>query len=671
MADRIIQTIDRRVVVKTAGSELLQPLIDRKVQIAADLLALLTAEERAAAEAAASQAAAQYQDMLDIQATGDDAAAIAARAKLDGSNITAPEVFRSAIGADEAANVKLAAPVGGIEQTLQEAANALPVSVLRYGAVGDGVTDDSAAIQAAIDANKGRTIVLPQGHTFLAAGILLDGPSYDGTRLIIEGEFKFKAAPASLGSGTLNPYDYNYQFGLWGGIIFRDCEGCYIDGYIDGNRAAQPDHEHIHCVVLAATRRFEWGRLSFRELRGDGIIMVEYVLNTPGAINTNVSGAHLVGYNSSDDGRNLLSGLAVDGLTVGSIHSFQIGGVIPVIGVGDVTMPGGVDFEPDHDHQACKNITIGTVNVTTAGTAGLAIQGRPGTNVTANVRIGSAIVTNTAPPVVADGEGNLTQTFHQTLLVRAANDVTVASFRGQFTNAYGIGVIVTESDRVKVYGEVEHVNTGARIGHDTDDFAGGGVSNSTIQLDVTDIARDGFLVGKATGVTVRGRATAPVTGFYPGAKFGVRAVGALTDVNLSVSVPYNPNWIYSYRRDGTTVPTFNNTVIRDCAIEGWEPSTQMYGDMPIPRINVKGVTDQNAIPIGGANLWPSGQYVANNEPSAGEASGWVFDGTTWIVAGTVGLVQGAAVPLAAGSAPTKAEFDALVASLRSSKIIAT
>lgn len=47
------------------------------------------------------------------------------------------------------------------------------VSVLAYGAVGDGATDDSAALQAAFDAARaGDTVVLPAGRSFAHAAVL-------------------------------------------------------------------------------------------------------------------------------------------------------------------------------------------------------------------------------------------------------------------------------------------------------------------------------------------------------------------------------------------------------------------------------------------------------------------------------------------------------------------
>lgn len=60
------------------------------------------------------------------------------------------------------------------------------ISVLEYGATGDGVTDDSAAFQAALDAADGRTVIVPPGDYLVGwiqvtrASIRMD----DGARLI-------------------------------------------------------------------------------------------------------------------------------------------------------------------------------------------------------------------------------------------------------------------------------------------------------------------------------------------------------------------------------------------------------------------------------------------------------------------------------------------------------
>jgi polygalacturonase len=46
---------------------------------------------------------------------------------------------------------------------LQEAIEQQSFNVMRYGAVGDGVTDDYQAVQDTLDAGAGHTIVFPPG----------------------------------------------------------------------------------------------------------------------------------------------------------------------------------------------------------------------------------------------------------------------------------------------------------------------------------------------------------------------------------------------------------------------------------------------------------------------------------------------------------------------------
>jgi hypothetical protein len=59
------------------------------------------------------------------------------------------------------------------------------VSVKDFGAVGDGVTDDTAAIQAAIDANSGKTIYFPPATYKITSTITINTSS---TRLMTDGQ---------------------------------------------------------------------------------------------------------------------------------------------------------------------------------------------------------------------------------------------------------------------------------------------------------------------------------------------------------------------------------------------------------------------------------------------------------------------------------------------------
>jgi Pectate lyase superfamily protein len=64
--------------------------------------------------------------------------------------------------------------------TTQGAVVGFPLNVMLWGAKGDGVTDDSAAIQAAITAagnpgTVGGVVYFPPGHTYIAGGLVIQG----------------------------------------------------------------------------------------------------------------------------------------------------------------------------------------------------------------------------------------------------------------------------------------------------------------------------------------------------------------------------------------------------------------------------------------------------------------------------------------------------------------
>src|ERR1700747_1816138 len=85
--------------------------------------------------------------------------------------------------AGKGANVKVATP--------EVRSPSERFNVESYGAKGNGVTDDTAAIQAAIDAGRGKTVVIPEG-TFIHAGVFLSGSTYSGTTIVCYGELRLR-----------------------------------------------------------------------------------------------------------------------------------------------------------------------------------------------------------------------------------------------------------------------------------------------------------------------------------------------------------------------------------------------------------------------------------------------------------------------------------------------
>lgn len=477
-----------------------------------------------------------------------------------------------------------------------------------------GGVDDSASLQAAVDAGKGGTVVIPAGIRVTAAGVKLEGSSYNGTSIVCDGEFVLKVRPTS---GT------NNFGGAWVGLILKDCDRVSLTFRGDGQRALQPNEEHVYLVGLAGVTRLNIPSFRCREIRGDGLYISQSDWAATSANTDGVTIGVFEANNTAPDGRNGLSLVSGDNITISAFHSINVGAL-----VGGATQPGGLDIEPNNSSQSCKNISIGTVNVVTAGTSGLAIHGRSGADVTNNVIIGAADVLNTCAPSLNDGLGNPTITHNHTLKISDARNVNIRSFQGKFSNAFGDAVIVHESTDVAVTGSVSHVAEGARLGNEAS--TPNGLIRCSINLAITDTCRYGIRTGKLTGCRIAGSVDVPTTGYYSGSLFGVISLAsAQVDTEYRVNVTASSNWTRSYRNDATTPATFTNTVIRDCDLSGtWGDFTRQVGDMQVIRVNVRGVTDRASTPSVGTNLWLAGQSFTNSAAATvGAILGWVFDGT--------------------------------------------
>ena len=104
-------------------------------------------------------------------------------------------------------------------------ADTAPVSVIAFGATGDGVTDDSAAIQSALDSGA-KTIFVPEGTYSLEAALTI--PDY----VTIEGEGHNSVLLATNGS---DPWVFHQTGGT--GFAIRNLK-CTPDAIGDVHRAA-------------------------------------------------------------------------------------------------------------------------------------------------------------------------------------------------------------------------------------------------------------------------------------------------------------------------------------------------------------------------------------------------------------------------------------------------
>lgn len=228
-------------------------------------------------------------------------------------------------GSDGASKIGFSA-AGGVQRTMQDKARE-SVSVRDFGAVGDGVTNDSAAIQAAVNSSA-KSIELVAGDTYLI-NTTITFPS--GKRL-------FGAAKLKLGSA--------------GQRVIRtasNAKGCVFEGfeiegfsgggsYVGGEFGIQLD-EADNCVIRGVTAH---------DLGGDGF----YV--GPNSANNNLI-ENCVGYNNGRQGvtiaggaynvvrggyyyDNLLYGVDLEGPTVADS---LVDGVVAWGNMNGVTSDGG------------------------------------------------------------------------------------------------------------------------------------------------------------------------------------------------------------------------------------------------------------------------------------------------------------------------------------------
>jgi parallel beta-helix repeat protein len=89
------------------------------------------------------------------------------------------------------------ASLGVVSRPSAASATTTIVSVLDYGAVGDGVTDDTAAVQAALNARAGKDVYFPAG-TYLCGGLTVKS----GTTMRGDGDGSVILASPSLPANT-------------------------------------------------------------------------------------------------------------------------------------------------------------------------------------------------------------------------------------------------------------------------------------------------------------------------------------------------------------------------------------------------------------------------------------------------------------------------------------
>lgn len=245
-----------------------------------------------------------------------------------------------------------------------------PGNVKRYGAVGDGLTDDTDDIANAFLANT--SVFFPEGNYLVYEIEVTDGHEARGAGMGATTLTRTSGATDTLGvfyanSGAADAFVEN--------LTFRDMT-------LDGRVSTLSFSEQQHLVSLSGVDNVSFERVKFSGFRGDGI----YLGSIGGERhnkNVSVIGCFFDGVNS--DNRNAISVIDCDGLIIKGNHFYDC---------SRSNMPGAIDIEPNANvYHVNKNVVIADNTFKDVG-GGVAVVGIVLTNETFTTQPENFIISN-------------------------------------------------------------------------------------------------------------------------------------------------------------------------------------------------------------------------------------------------------------------------------------
>ena len=211
------------------------------------------------------------------------------------------------------------------------------VSVKDFGAVGDGVTDDTAAIQAAVSAAN--RIYFPSG-TYLC-----------------DGQIALRSNVTLCGDG-MNVTKVKKVTTDYGGVFVANSDSTteQIKNIVLQDLTVFDDvvtlgfSEQQHLVSLHGVDNVQINRVEFYGFRGDGLYIGEWNEAVRTRVNTNILVSDCVFDGVNKDNRNGISVITGDGITIVN-NMFK--------NTTKSDMPGAIDLEPDASTTSIiKNVVV-------------------------------------------------------------------------------------------------------------------------------------------------------------------------------------------------------------------------------------------------------------------------------------------------------------------------
>lgn len=242
-------------------------------------------------------------------------------------NITSQDTGSTGLSASAISYTAAGSPtVRTVQAKLQEV-----VSVKDFGAVGDGVTNDTAAVQLAVNSGA-KAVYFPSG-TYLCSQITL-----------VSGQTLYGDGPASIikyNSGAALLYGLSAS----GATYLEDVtiRGLQLLGIV----ATSGFSEFIHLINVNGVRDFVVEDCQLIGFQGDGVYLGAFTDNTRHNFNVRISGCLIDGVNK--DNRNGVS--VIDGTNVRiEGNTFQ--------NCTRSSMPGPVDIEPNDAANIILDISV-------------------------------------------------------------------------------------------------------------------------------------------------------------------------------------------------------------------------------------------------------------------------------------------------------------------------
>lgn len=481
----------------------------------------------------------------------------------------------------------------------------LDVNVLDHGAVGNGTTDDSAAVASAVALaiSSKRRLLFPPGTYLVDAPILIQSTS----EFHMEMQGRLKRKNASVANALI----------YFKSVSGLRCGTLRTDGNVLNNQKVQSDtntypvDEAKHDVRIEDCTDVEIGVIDSKNPAGDTL----YVTGTTARVNIR----RVQSWSGQSSGRNGVSVVSGSEITIDTIVSIGTG-----CATGVIAMPGGFDIEPNSGQQV-TDVVVGSIYVKTNGTSGFTMFGAytgsgslgAGVKQIRRVTVGRVILNKTSgvPPTASD------------MPFRGCDTVTVGSVT-HTTDASNTNQALSIDDSNDIQMNVDIPRSGSlcAIG------ANAAVNRLTLRGRIGQSGSHCLVIYALNNSLIDMTLKNPVNGSMV---INKNATGA------SDNVVFRGDW----RKDSTgswamnIAGTVTNWLLDGVDMTGWPADGRVKGagtPTAVDRRQVRGLTYGTAAP--NFDAWGVGHFVENTAPSELGSAGskYVIRGWVCTVAGTPG-----------------------------------